>query len=191
MTLRAVLSGFAGGVGLAMAVGWSGGAALAASFPDEKSLDGSEVVLQGAGTASYMLWDVYDAALYAPADASQDAIINAEMPMSLLLEYRRDVDVADIRKATWATLEEQFQDSALEALRPKVEAIQNAMISVTDGDRYRLDWNPDVPRLSLSLNGDTLFESDDGELARAYFGIWLAEPPLSDELRAALLSRTD
>lgn len=191
MTVRAALTGLVQGLGLAVMIGWGGSSALAASFAAEKSLDGTELVLQGAGTASYMFWDVYDAALYAPADASQDAIINAEMPMSLLLEYRRDVDVADIRNATWATLDKQYEVKAREAIRPKIEAIQNAMTDATDGDRYRLDWNPDVPRLSLSLNGDKRFESDDVELARAYFGIWLAEPPLSEELRAALLSRTD
>ncbi|WP_280539085.1 chalcone isomerase family protein [Chromohalobacter sp. 11-W] len=191
MTMRAVLTGLIQGLGLAVMIGWGGSSALAASFAAEKSLDGTELVLQGAGTASYMFWDVYDAALYAPADASQDAIINAEMPMSLLLEYRRDVDVADIREATWATLDKQYAVKAREAIRPKIEAIQNAMTDVTDGDLYRLDWNPDVPRLSLSLNGDKRFESDDVALARAYFGIWLAEPPLSEELRAALLSQTD
>ncbi|MCK0744062.1 chalcone isomerase family protein [Chromohalobacter nigrandesensis] len=191
MTIRAVLIGLAQGLALVAMIGCSGGSALAASFSSEASLGDSDLALQGAGTASYMLWDVYDAALYAPADASQDAIINAEVPMSLLLEYRRDVDVEDIRKATRAALDDQYEKEEREALRSKIEAIQNAMTDVTDGDRYRLDWDPDVPRLSLSLNGDTRFESDDGELARVYFGIWLAEPPLSDELRAALLSRTE
>jgi len=191
MTIRAFLSGLLQGLVLAAMIGWSGGSALAASFSAQTTLGDSELVLQGSGTASYMLWDVYDAALYAPASASREAIVNAEVPMSLMLEYRRDVGVEDIRKATWAALDDQYAEKAREALRPKIEAIQNAMTDVSDGDRYRLDWDPSVPRLNLSLNGDTRFESDDGELARAYFGIWLAEPPLSDEMRAALLSRTD
>lgn len=191
MTMRAVSIGIAQGLVVAAMIGWGSGSALAASFSTQTSLGDNDLVLQGSGTASYMLWDVYDAALYAPDDASQDAIINAEKPMSLLLEYRRDVDVEDIRKATWAALDDQYEEEEREALRPKLEAIQNALVDVTDGGRYRLDWSPDVPRLSLSLNGDTLFESDDGELARAYFGIWLAKPPLSDELRAALLSQTE
>ncbi|MDV6319629.1 chalcone isomerase family protein [Chromohalobacter sp. HP20-39] len=190
MTIRAVLSGLVQGLVLAAMIGWGGGSALAASFSTQTTLGDSELVLQGSGTARYMFWDVYDAALYAPASASREAILNAEVPMSLMLEYRRDVGVEDIRKATWAALDDQYEQKTREALRPKIEAIQNAMVDVTEGDRYRLDWNPRVPRLSLSLNGDTRFVSDDGELARAYFGIWLAEPPLSDELRAALLSQT-
>ncbi|MFI9651423.1 chalcone isomerase family protein [Guyparkeria halopsychrophila] len=179
------------GLGLAMTLGWGSAPALADSFETEQSLGASALVLQGSGTASYMLWDVYDAALYAPAEANENAIVNAEVPMSLILEYHRDVGAGDIRKATWVALDEQYADEEREAIRPKIDAIQNTMIDVTDGDRYRLDWDPEAPRLTLSLNDETRFESDDRELARAYFGIWLAEPPLSDKLRAALLSRLD
>ena len=147
--------------------------------------------LQGEGTASYLFWDVYDAALYAPAGATAEAIRAAEVPMSLLLEYHRDVRVADIRKATWKALDAQYEPAGRELIRPKIDAIQAAMIDVSDGDRYRLDWQPGAGRLVLRLNGETRFESGDAELARAYFGIWLAEPPLSESLRSALLSRAE
>ena len=163
----------------------------AAEFVERLVIDDSPLVLQGEGTASYLFWDVYDAALYAPAGATAAAIGAAEVPMSLVLEYHRDVRVADIRKATWKALDEQYEAAEREAIRPKIEAIQAAMIDVTDGDRYRLDWTPGSDRLVLRLNGETRFESGDAELARAYFGIWLAEPPLSETLRAALLSRAE
>ena len=176
--------------GMAMMLGVST-ALLAGEFASESTIGETPLVLQGSGTASYMIWDVYDAALYAPAEANEGDIVNAEVPMSLILEYHRDVGVQDIRKATWVALDEQYAGEERERLRPKIDAIQNAMIDVTDGDRYRLDWDPATQRLSLALNDQTRFESDDPELARAYFGIWLAEPPLSDKLRAALLSLVD
>ncbi|WP_322521758.1 chalcone isomerase family protein [Guyparkeria halophila] len=179
------------GTGLAMMIGAALVPAAAEDVTPPGALGETPLVLLGSGTASYMLWDVYDAALYAPAEADKAAIVNAEVPMTLILEYHRDVGVEDIRKATWAALDDQYEAEQREIIRPKIDAIQNAMIDVTDGDRYRLDWEPEGPRLSLSLNGETRFESDDRELARAYFGIWLAEPPLSDKLRAALLSRVD
>ncbi|MFO7808998.1 chalcone isomerase family protein [Guyparkeria sp.] len=178
-------------LGLAMMLGTGAAPALADTFDPENSLGDSTLTLQGSGTASYMIWDVYDAALYAPPEANENAIVNAEVPMRLILEYHRDVGAEDIRKATWVALDEQYAGEERERLRPKIDAIQNAMIDVTDDDRYRLDWDPEAKRLTLSLNDETRFESDDRELARAYFGIWLAEPPLSDKLRAALLSRVD
>ncbi|RRQ24480.1 hypothetical protein D5687_01705 [Guyparkeria sp. SCN-R1] len=179
------------GAGMALALAGTTAGAMADAFAPQSELAGTALVLQGAGTASYMIWDVYDAALYAPAEANEGAIVNAEVPMSLILEYHRNVGVADIRKATWVALDEQYAGEERERLRPKIDAIQNAMIDVTDGDRYQLDWDPEAQRLTLKLNDETRFESDDRELARAYFGIWLAEPPLSDKLRAALLSRVD
>lgn len=176
--------------GLSLLIGTSS-TVFAGDFPAQRTLGGTALVLQGSGTASYMIWDVYDAALYAPAEADEQAIVDAEVPMSLILEYHRDVGVEDIRKATWAALDKQYEGEAREALRPKIDAIQGAMIDVTDGDRYRLDWDPATERLTLKLNGELRFASGDRALARAYFGIWLAEPPLSDKLRTALLSRAD
>ncbi len=189
MNRRAPRAGL--GLGLAILLGWGSAPALADSLETEQSLGDSALVLQGSGTARYLIWDVYDAALYAPAEANENAIVNAEVPMSLILEYHRDVGVEDIRKATWVALDEQYAGEEREAIRPKIDAIQNAMIDVTDDDRYRLDWDPEARRLTLSLNDEIRFESADRELARAYFGIWLAEPPLSDQLRTALLSRVD
>jgi len=181
------------GTGMALVLGGltASPAAWANTFAQQTELAGEALALQGSGTASYMIWDVYDAALYAPAEADEAAIVNAEVPMRLILEYHRDVGVEDIRKATWVALDKQYAGEERKRLRPKIDAIQNAMVDVTEGDRYRLDWNPAAQRLTLSLNGEIRFESDDPELARAYFGIWLAEPPLSDKLRTALLSRVN
>lgn len=176
----------------AIAAGWlASWPAGAADFAERMAVGDSSLALQGAGTASYLLWDVYDAALYAPPEATAASIQAAQVPMSLILEYHRDVRVADIRKATWKALNEQYAPAEREGIRPKIDAIQAAMIDVTDGDRYRLDWSPQIGRLTLSLNGERRFESEDADLARAYFGIWLAEPPLSETLRAALLSRAE
>ncbi len=178
-------------LGLSILLGGGSLPVAADSFETEQSLGDNALVLQGSGTASYMIWDVYDAAVYAPAEASESDIVNAEVPMRLILEYRRDVGVEDIRKATWVALDDQYDEEERESIRPRIDSIQDTMIDVGDGDRYRLDWDPATERLTLHLNDERRFESDDTELARAYFGIWLAEPPLSDTLRAALLSRAD
>ena len=176
----------------AIAAGLLTAAPLAWAEPAETLVVGdSRLTLQGEGTATYLFWDVYDAALYAPAGSAREAIRAAEVPMSLILEYHHDVRVADIRKATWKALDEQYAPAEREEIRPKIDAIQAAMVDVSDGDRYRLDWSPQAGRLTLSLNGERRFESEDAKLAQAYFGIWLAEPPLSESLRAALLSRAE
>lgn len=177
---------------LAACLAWSATLPVAAAeFEQEMSLTDTPLVLRGSGTASYLVWSVYDAALYAPAGASEAAIEAAEVPMSLVLAYHRQVAVEDIRKATWVALDRQFDGAGRAAIRPMIDAIQSAMVDVGKGDRYRLDWQPEERRLVLHLNGTPRFESDDADLARAYFGIWLGQPPLSDKLRQALLAQRD
>ncbi len=179
-TLRGLL------LGAALLPAAAFGTGFAPELEDEPGLE-----LRGSGTASYMVWEVYDAALYAPASAGRAALRGGSQPMTLVLEYHRDVGVDGIRKAAWKALDEQHDEAAREELRPKIESLHEAMRDVGDGDRYRLDWRPDSRQLRLSLNGTTVFESEDAALARAYFGIWLGEPPLSGALREALLARLD
>ncbi len=163
----------------------------ATDFARERSLADTALVLQGSGTASYLVWNVCDAVLYASAGAIEATIEAAEVPMSLVLAYHRQVDIEDIRKATWAALDRQVDAAGRAAIRPKIDAIQKAMVDIGEGDRYRLNWQPEARRLVLYLNGEPRFESDDADLTRAYFGIWLAKPLLSNKLRQALLSQRD
>ena len=54
------------------------------------------------------------------------------MPLSLVLEYQRDVSREDIRKATWSVLRKQHATTMREPLRAGIEALQDAMVDVTE-----------------------------------------------------------
>ena len=62
------------------------------------------------------------------------------------------------------------------------------MRNVQEGDVYRLEYQPGKA-LSLSLNGQILWQGGDARLAEMYFGIWLREPAISPELRLSLLGK--
>ncbi len=114
----------------------------------------------------------------------------------MVLSYHHAVSVADIVKASWKALDEQYTGAARARLKPKIDALQAAMQDVKPGDRYELTWqpatnegaSPQQATLQLIYNGKSLFMSHDAELAQAYFGIWLGEPPLSPKLKTALLA---
>ncbi|MBN2854723.1 MAG: chalcone isomerase family protein [Halothiobacillaceae bacterium] len=156
----------------------------------------SDLPLMGTGVATYLWFDVYDAALYAPARTPAATILNATTPKALVLSYHHAVSVADIVKASWKALDEQYTGAARARLKPKIDALQAAMQDVKPGDRYELTWqpatnegaSPQQATLQLIYNGKSLFMSHDAELAQAYFGIWLGEPPLSPKLKTALLA---
>lgn len=160
-------------------------------LPDQVMLTETTLPRIGQGVATYLWFDVYDAALYAPAGTSVSNILSPEMPKVLVLSYRHAVKVEDIDKASWQTLNKQLSAKALAAIEPKVDAMQSTMKNVNPGDRYTLTWQPESTgksaELSLKLNENTLFTSPDAALAKAYFGIWLGSPPLSDKLKKALL----
>jgi hypothetical protein len=156
----------------------------------------SNLPLMGTGVATYLWFDVYDAALYAPAHIPAAKILDAATPKALVLSYHHAVSVADIVKASWKALDEQYAGAARQRLKPKIDALQAAMQNVNPGDRYELTWQPATDEgasplpatLRLSFNGKSVFTSHDAELAQAYFGIWLGEPPLSPQLKADLLA---
>ena len=173
LTLSAVAGGFPG-------------AGHADGLPAQITVAGSPWARQGQGTATYLWFRVYDAALYAPTPLNANQTLAAERPRALRLSYLHAISASDIRKASNQVLTRQLSPTALNALRPALDALESAMQDVKPGDTYTLIWQP--PTLRLLFNGRTVFEREDDALARAYFGIWLGSSPLSDRLKDELLA---
>lgn len=144
--------------------------------------EGSPLTLTGTGTARYLFFTLYDAALYAPGNAGN---IAASDNLCLEICYRRELEAAVLADAANSILERQNSPDRLTRLAPHVRTLHDAYRPVNRGDRYRLCR--DNGRLSLTLNGEPQVSIDNAELARAYLDIWLGEQPLSDELRDALI----
>ena len=155
-------------------------------LPTQMTVEGSPWARQGQGTATYLWFSVYDAALYAPAPLSPSNALESDTARALLLSYRHAISAADIRQASNQVLQRQLSPAALSALKPGLDALESAMQNVRPGDTYTLIWQP--PLLSLRFNNRSVFSRDDAALARAYFGIWLGTAPLSDTLKAELLA---
>ena len=170
----------AGGLGI-------GGRADAATLPEQLTVEGQSWQKRGEGTATYLWFRVYDAALYAPKPIEQSQALDANTARALVLHYRQTISAEDIRKASNQVLARQQSQAALAALKPALDALESSMQGVRPGDQYTLIWQP--PRLILRFNQKTVFSRDDSALAKAYFGIWLGTAPLSDSLKTELLSQ--
>ena len=154
-------------------------------FDGALSLDGSRLTLRGSGTAYYArIFRVYDAALYAPAGAPLSEVVAGHAPRCLLLEYRREVTRDLI--VTAATTVLSRQGAALPALQERLDRLHSAYRDVGEGDRYILCHAPGRAT-RLLLNGQELTRIDGDDFAAVYFGIWLREGAISEELRATLL----
>jgi len=134
----------------------------------------------GEGRLTYLFWDVYDAALYAPKGSWQEG-----QPFALQLSYLREIEGKKIA------------DRSVEEMRN--QGIKDEVKLATWYAQMRKIF-PDVDkgvRLTgvYTKKGETVFYEDDKEVGRindadfskAFFGIWLNEKTSVPDLRRKLL----
>ena len=139
-----------------------------------------EAQLVGEGRYNYLMWNVYDAALYAP-----NGLWYANQPYALSLSYRMDLEGKDISERSIKEMRDIGcnDEAKLKTWQQQMDAIfPNVDETITlTGIR--------------AANGSTLFyrnsayiESiDDPEFAPCFFGIWLHENTNDTEFRNRLL----
>ncbi|MBN8531034.1 MAG: chalcone isomerase family protein [Alphaproteobacteria bacterium] len=134
----------------------------------------------GAGRLTYLMWDVYDATLFAPEGKWQP-----QRPYALTLTYLRELEGKAIADRSIEEIRRQggHDEVTLAAWHSQLRAIF-----------------PDVrPRVSLTgiytEKGETIFFENgrkighllDPEFSRAFFAIWLGEKTSEPALREQLL----
>lgn len=157
-------------------------------WPDRIDDSGTTLTLAGRGSARYLIWRIYDAALYLPSGTGPDAVLEERTPRCLELRYRREIQASDIRRAADTVLQRQLDTTTLARLRGAIDALHKAYQDVGAGDRYRLCHAPGTP-LRLYFNERLVASVSAPGVARAYFAIWLGEQaPISNALRHSLLA---
>jgi len=135
----------------------------------------------GQARMTYMLWDVYDVALYAPNGQWQP-----DQPYALELSYLRSLDG------------DKIADRSVEEIRK--QGFSDEVKLATWHTQMR-DIFPDVKEGTIltgvfESNGDTVFYNgktaigriEDPDFGKAFFGIWLDEKTSEPDLRRALLA---
>jgi hypothetical protein len=145
--------------------------------------------LRGGGMVEYWSFDVYTAALYAPADKkSTSAILSADTPRTLIINYHREISAADLRKATNKGLDKNTSLNR-RALAERVAQVNRAYSTVNADDRYTAEWIPERGTMKLYLNDQEAVEIEGGDFAAAYFGIWVGDYALDEDLSDQLQGR--
>lgn len=144
----------------------------------------NELPLRGQGEAYYLgLFHLYDAALY---QSDRGSPLAGDKPRCLEICYRREFTAAQLTEAAETLLARQGATRST-TVEQGVQAIHEAYLGVDEGDRYRLCYSPDSGT-ELALNERPLVNVPGSEFAAAYFGIWLGDAPISDDLRQQLLN---
>ena len=157
--------------------------------PGTLSVDGNDLVLNGAGNRSRWFMNLYVGSLYLPEHSSDpQAIIEADEPMAITLHITSGM--INSERMTSAT-EEGFENATGGNTAPIQEYIDQFMgvfeEEIVEGDVFNIAYVP-ANGVKVYRNGELTGEVDGGmAFKQALFGIWLSDAPAQGSLKEAML----
>lgn len=146
--------------------------------------------LNGAGTRTRIIIDVYVAALYVTQrTGSAEAVLNDAGPQRVALHMLYGMKSSKLLDAFKEAIEANHSPSELAALADKLNrfyAIFAAVSSVNPGDRIVLDYLP-ASGTRVVINGIEKGVVEGADMHRALLKIWLGEHPVQASLKKELL----
>jgi len=158
------------------------------NFPDQAQVDGNSLTLNGLGLrqATILKVNVYVGALYVTKTGTDaNALLAANAPYEVILQFVRDVGAGDIAKG-W---EEGFAKNSkadLPALKDRMATMNGWMADVKSGQQLVFAFKPGIG-VQVSVNGVVKGTVKGDDFGRALLAIWLGADPPNSELKAGLL----
>lgn len=153
-------------------------------------LGNATLQLNGAGTRTKVIIDVYVAALYLGKKTSNAEEILADTGAKrMALHMLYSMSSEKLQEAFKKGIEENHtaaELAALDAQLKKFYAIFGALSSVNKGDIILLDYEPGVGTRVI-VNGTERGLVDGAEVSRAILKIWLGNEPVQKDLKKDLL----
>ena len=154
---------------------------------DKTSVEGRELMLNGAGLRKRFVFKVYVIGLYL-AQKATDAV-NQGGPKRISIHMLRDVGADQFTEALVEGLRANLSEAEFRKLEPQVKDLSDVMAQIGEakkGMAIALDWTGSETR--LLVNGKPAGKAIAGEdFYRALLRIWLGEHPVQDDLKKALL----
>jgi hypothetical protein len=155
---------------------------------DKASLGGKDLVLNGAGVRTKVVFKVYVASLYLPAKATDLAGVLAANPRRVQLNLLRDLSADDLAGALADGIKETSSAEQAAAVKTQTEQLLTIMKSVGQaktGEVVTMDFVGGETKISFNgqVKGTIAGEPFNAALMR----IWLADKPVQADLRKAML----
>lgn len=155
---------------------------------DKASLGDKDLVLNGAGIRTRMMFKVYVASLYLPAKAANLAGVLAASPRRVQLNLLRDLSADDLAGALAEGIKETSSAEQAGAVKAQTDQLLSVIKSVGQaktGDVMTLDFVGGETR--ISFNGQAKGVIAGEPFNAALMRIWLADKPVQANLRNAML----
>jgi long-chain acyl-CoA synthetase len=186
-------SGKLAGKLVGMLVGMFAAVALAAEvggvrLDDKVSVGAQELVLNGAGVRTRVVFKVYVASLYLPQKATELAAVLAKSPRRIQLNLLRTLSADQLVEALNEGLAENNTAAELGAVKSQVDALATIMKSfkeIKEKDVITLDFVDGATR--IGLNGEAKGNIGGDAFNQALTKVWLGEKPVQADLKKSLL----
>ena len=159
------------------------------TIPRTMKFENKTLQLNGAGSRSKMWMEVYIQALYLDIlSQNPKEIINDNLAMSIRIEITSAlVSSGKLTRAIHAGFEKSAGDKFLE-LKPKMELLKSYLAEeITRGDVFELTYNPTDTSIWIIKNGELKGKIPGFDFKKVFFGIWLGDNPVDEELKISLL----
>ena len=152
---------------------------------------GSELLLNGAGVRTRIVFKVYVGALYLPERKSAAAeILALKGPKRVSMTMLRDLGARQLTDALETGVRANHSEAELAGLKARVDAlaaVMNEIGSVKEKTVITLDFLPDAGT-RISVDGAARGKPIPGEdFYAALLRIWLGDKPVDADLKKAML----
>lgn len=158
-------------------------------FPDTIAFKETPLVMASNGLLRKFFIDVYAGALYLPDGMAPNQYAQ-DVPKCIRLHYFYGFRAEQFGPATDDILERTHNASQMAALRTRLDEFNAAYLTVEDGDRYTLCYNPGHGTDLIHNDEETLVTIPGADFAASYFSVWLGEDPVDKKLRKQLCAKT-
>jgi hypothetical protein len=158
------------------------------TLPDQVTVDGRTLVLNGLGLreATVLMVDVYVAGLYVETKTSDvGAILEADQPKRLVMRFVHTVGKEKLANAWTEGFDKNAGDQRA-SLSDGLAKLNDAMADVRKGDVITLTYLPGAG-VTVNVKGTDAAVIPGDAFQRVLFSIWLGPKPPNVSLREGLL----
>ena len=155
---------------------------------DKLAVGGQELVLNGAGIRTKMVFKVYVASLYLPAKAGDLAAVLAKGPRRIQLSLLRNLTADELVGALIEGLNENNSAAEMAAVKAQTDqlvSIMKAFKDVKEKDVVTLDYVDGGTQ--VGLNGAVKGTIPGEAFNKALTRVWLGDKPVQADLKKAML----
>ena len=159
-----------------------------AGAPDQIEYQGNTITRNGQGTRIIFFMKVYEGSLYLETRSSNaEEIVSMDAPMAIRIDVTSSMVTADsMRKALSEGLEKSTGNNTDPISKEIIQLSSSFDSDVSSGDHYQFIYLPEIG-VHVLKNSELVELIKGMEFKKAFFGIFLSDNPIQENLKKAML----